>query len=46
MMFLREIQDREYYDWVVVRVKSIKVCESETIGDGKKQNVEVADAGG
>ena len=46
MICLREIQDKEDYDQVVVWVKSIKVCESEIVGDGKKQDVEVADASG
>ena len=46
MICLQEIQDhKEDYNRVVVRVKSVKVCETETVGDGKKKrDVEMADA--
>ena len=44
---LQEMDDKQDYDRVVVQVKSIKVCESESVGDGKKkQDVEVADTSG
>ena len=41
---LKQLQDKEDCDRVIVRVKVVKVREEETVGDGKrKQDVEVAD---
>ena len=44
LICLKQLQDKEDSDRVIVQIKVVKLHEEETMGDGKrKQDVEVAD---